>query len=93
MRLRLHVLGITVDTQVAISGVGRVDFVVGGRVIIEADGKGNHDGSSARHRDLQRDAAASRLEYETLRFDYAMILHEWDAVVAAILAAVSRAHA
>lgn len=91
MRLRLHVLGITVDTQVAISGVGRVDFVVEGRVIIEADGKGNHDGSSARHRDLQRDAVASRLGYETLRFDYAMILHDWDAVVAAILAAIDRA--
>lgn len=91
MRLRLHLLGIAVDTQVEISGVGRVDFVVEGRLIVEADGKGNHGASPERHRDLQRDAAASRLGYETLRFDYAMIMHDWDVVVTAILGALGRA--
>ncbi|WP_091230817.1 type IV toxin-antitoxin system AbiEi family antitoxin domain-containing protein [Microbacterium sp. 3J1] len=90
MRLRLHLLGVIVETQVEISGVGRVDFVIEGRLIIEADGRGNHDGSTERHRDLMRDAAASRLGYETLRFDYAMIIHDWDAVVAAIFAALGR---
>jgi very-short-patch-repair endonuclease len=40
-----------------------------------------------------RDAAASALGYETLRFDYAMMLYEWDVVVAAILPALDRAHA
>lgn len=90
VRLRLHVLGIGVRTQVELDGVGRVDFVVEGRVILEADGKGNHDGRSMRHRDLGRDAAASRLGYETLRFDYAMIIHDWEVVIAAILGALSR---
>lgn len=74
-----------------IRGVGIVDFVVGGRVIIEADGKENHDGSTARHKDLRRDAAASALGYETLRFDYAQIVHDWPSVQSAILAAVRRA--
>lgn len=90
IRLRLHLLGIRVETQVSIDGVGRVDVVVERRVILEADGKDNHAGRSERHRDLSRDAAASRLGYETLRFDYAMIIHEWDMVLAAILGALAR---
>ena len=63
------------------------------RLVPEADGKHNHDDDSHRHRDLQRDAAASRLGYETLRFDYAMIIHDWPTVLAAILAALARARA
>jgi len=92
LRLRLYLLGIRLDCQVDIDGVGRVDFVVGGRVILEADGEENHAGSR-RHKDLVRDAAASVLGYETLRFDYAMIVHHWDTVVAAILPALNRAGA
>lgn len=92
LRLRLHLLGIHLDCQVQIDGVGRVDFVIAERVILEADGKLNHDGPM-RHKDLVRDAAASALGYETLRFDYAMILHDWDRVIAAILPALARAQA
>lgn len=93
VRLRLHLIGINVRTQVSIDRVGRVDFVIDGRVILEADGRENHDGRSMRHRDLLRDAVASELGFETLRFDYSMILYAWDAVVSAILAALGRARA
>ncbi|UUE21789.1 endonuclease domain-containing protein [Microbacterium sp. J1-1] len=93
IRLRLHLMGIEVHVQVAITGVGRVDFVIEGRVILEADGRENHAGSAHRHRDLLRDARASDLGFETLRFDYAMILHSWDVVAAAVLAALARARA
>lgn len=89
LRLRLHLLGIRLDCQMPIAGVGRVDFVVGGRIILEADGKENHTHAN-RHADLKRDAAASALGYETLRFDYAMIVHDWPTVVAAILPALGR---
>ncbi|WP_300268668.1 DUF559 domain-containing protein [Microbacterium sp.] len=92
LRLRLHLLGIRLDCQVNIDGVGRVDFVVGGRVILETDGKENHAGE-LRHKDLMRDAAASALGYETLRFDYAMVVHNWDVVAAAILPAIGRSQA
>ena len=44
-----------------------------------------------RHKDLVRDAAASRLGYETLRFDYAQVVYDWASVQAAILAALHRA--
>lgn len=92
LRVRLYLLGIRLDCQVKIDTVGRVDFVIGGRVILEADGELNHT-NEKRHKDLMRDAAASAIGYETLRFDYAMILYEWDRVVAAILPALARARA
>lgn len=90
LRLRFHILGIRLESQVPIPGVGRVDFVIGGRLIVEADGKGNHDSTAMRHKDLMRDAAASALGYETLRFDYAQIVHDWPVVQAAVLAALAR---
>lgn len=93
LRLRLHLLGIRLDCQVVIDGVGRVDFVAGGRLIIEVDGKENHAGAVNRHKDLVRDAAASTLGYESLRFDYAQIIHDWPSVLPAILAALRRVHA
>lgn len=93
VRLRLHVLGISVASQVTIAGVGRVDFVIEKRLILEIDGRANHAGAERRHHDLARDAAASRLGFETLRFDYALIIYEWDAVAAAVLSALGRARA
>ncbi|MGW8484427.1 type IV toxin-antitoxin system AbiEi family antitoxin domain-containing protein [Microbacterium sp. NPDC055903] len=90
LRLRLHLIGLALTAQVLITGVGRVDFVIDGRLILEADGRLNHDGPSMRHKDLTRDAAASALGYETLHFDYAQIIHDWPVVQAAILAAVAR---
>jgi len=91
VRLRLHVLGISVRAQVEIPGVGRVDFVIEDRVILEADGAEHHSNPASRHRDLTRDAVASALGYERLRFDYAMIVHSWETVVASVLAALARA--
>lgn len=93
LRLRLHVLGIRLECQVEIPLVGRVDFVVDRLLILEADGVENHDSPSHRHRDLLRDAEASRQGYETLRFDYAMIVHDWPVVMAAVLAAIERLRA
>lgn len=93
LRLRLHLLGIRLDCQVEIAGVGRVDFVVARRLILEVDGRENHADAVRRHKDLVRDAAASAAGYETLRFDYAMVLYDWGRVAAAILSAIDRARA
>lgn len=89
VRLRLHRVGISVRTQVQIDGVGEVDFLIDGRLIVEADGKENHDGGK-RHKDLLRDAAAAALGYRTLRFDYDLIVYDWPVVEAAILAVLAR---
>jgi len=87
VRLRLARLGITVRSQVAIAGVGRVDFLIDGRIILEIDGRENHEGVTMRHKDLRRDAAAAARGYVTLRFDYALVVHEWATVLGAILGA------
>ncbi|WP_159499958.1 type IV toxin-antitoxin system AbiEi family antitoxin domain-containing protein [Microbacterium sp. 18062] len=85
LRLRLHRLGIGMESQAAIAGVGFVDFLVDGVLILEVDGKGNHEGPAQRHRDLMRDAVAAAAGYETLRFDYAMVVHDWSTVERAVL--------
>lgn len=92
LRLRLSRLGIRLECQVRIPGVGIVDFLLDGRIILETDGRANHDGLVMRHKDLRRDALAAARGFETLRFDYALVLHEWHLVEAAILARRARAH-
>lgn len=87
VRLRLARLGIALRSQVRIADVGVVDLLLDDRIILEVDGRENHDGSIRRHRDLRRDAEAARRGYITLRFDYALVMHEWDVVLDAILAA------
>lgn len=86
LRLRLLRLGIVLRCQVRVPGVGRVDFLLAGVLILEADGRTGHARESERQKDLVRDARAAALGYETLRFDYALILHDWPTVQAAILA-------
>ncbi|GAA5032892.1 hypothetical protein GCM10025738_15600 [Microbacterium fluvii] len=93
LRLRFHRLGVAMRSQVRILDVGRVDFVVDGILILEVDDRQNHDGESLRHRDLMRDARAAAAGYETLRFDYAMVIHDWPTVERAVLARLERARA
>lgn len=87
VRLRLFRLGIAARSQVRIATVGRVDLAIG-NVAIELDGRENHDGPSQRHKDLVRDARAARRGWRTLRFDYAMVVYEWELVRDAILAVI-----
>ncbi|MEV1131011.1 type IV toxin-antitoxin system AbiEi family antitoxin domain-containing protein [Agromyces sp. NPDC049794] len=91
LRVRLHRLGISLRTQVEIPGVGRVDFVLGDRLILEVDGGPGHEGPESRHKDLLRDVVAATHGFDTLRFDYDMVVNDWPIVEAAILAKVARA--
>lgn len=88
LRLRLRTLGLSLTSQVKVPGVGLVDFVLGDRLIIEVDGKPNHVGVSERHKDILRDVVAAAHGFDTLRFDYALVIHDWEIVEAAILAKV-----
>ena len=87
LRLRLLAIGIHLSTQVSIPLVGRVDFLID-HLIIEVDGRLGHAEPSSRHKDLVRDARAAEAGYRTLRFDYALVIHDWPQVLAAILAAL-----
>lgn len=90
LRLRLLRLGITVRCQVWIRDVGRVDFLIDGVLIVESDGREGHAREAERHKDLLRDARAAAAGYERLRFDYALIVHDWPVVEAAIVATLQR---
>ncbi len=92
VRLRTRSYAWNVRTQVAVAGTGEVDLLIEDWLIIETDGKDNHDDESHRHRDLMRDANSALWGYVTLRFDYAMVVYEWDLVEAAIVATMA-AHA
>lgn len=90
IRLRLHRIGIEVRTQVRVPGVGEVDLLIGDRLIIEADGRENHEREKERGKDLRRDACAAAAGYTTLRFTYALIIDDWGLVEAAIRGALAR---
>ncbi|WP_314456017.1 DUF559 domain-containing protein [uncultured Microbacterium sp.] len=64
--------------------------MIGDALVVEVDGVANHAGPERRHKDLMRDAQAAAWGFVTLRFDYAMVVHDWPTVEAAILGHVSR---
>lgn len=67
MRLILVELGCRVDVQVELPGVGRVDLIVDGWLIVECDSRAFHEGWTAQVRDRRRDLAAAALGYATIR--------------------------
>lgn len=67
MRLLLRVIGVAFETQVWIDGVGRVDFIVDGWLIIECDSREFHEGWERQVEDRRRDMAAARAGYVTIR--------------------------
>lgn len=67
MRLLLRVIGAPFETQVLIDGVGRVDFVVDGWLIIECDSREFHQGWEHQVEDRRRDMAAAQAGYVTIR--------------------------
>ena len=67
MRLMLRSLGCTIEVQVDLDGVGRVDFIVDGWLITECDSEAHHSGWEAQKRDRLRDLAAAALGYTTIR--------------------------
>jgi very-short-patch-repair endonuclease len=60
-------------------------------VIIETDGRGNHDGVANQRRDYDRDLALAALGFGVVRCDYPEVMHHPERVLAAILGAL-RSH-
>lgn len=84
LRLILRSLGLRWRSQVWIPGVGRVDFVVEGWLIIECDSKAHHSSWDAQRTDRRRDRAAAAAGFVTLRLLAEEILYSPDEVRAAI---------
>lgn len=91
VRLILRALGVAFETQVDIDGVGRVDFIVEGWLIIECDSRAHHGGWEQQCIDRQRDIAAAAQGYVTIRPIAADVFSRPDRVrqqIAAVVAAL-----
>lgn len=86
-RVRLRWLRVRVLTQIWIGG-HRVDFLIGERLVVQADG-GHHVGAQ-RASDVAHDAALMLQGYHVLRFTYAQIIGDWPTVQNAIMRAVAQ---
>ncbi|WZO58388.1 DUF559 domain-containing protein [Microbacterium sp. LWH10-1.2] len=89
MRLILRSLGVRFETQMLLAGVGRVDFVVEGWLIIECDSKEFHEGWDKQVEDRRRDMAAAELGYVTLRPLASEIMDAPDQVRRSLATAIS----
>lgn len=89
VRLMLWKLGCAYSPQVSIRGVGRVDFVVEGRLIVECDSREYHSDWNQQRKDYRRDLAAARQGFVTLRLTAEDILYRPDEVFLALRGAVS----
>jgi Uncharacterized protein conserved in bacteria len=86
-RLALRRRNLRVRTQVLIPPVGRVDLLIGDRLILETDGREWH---SDFERDRARDRALTALGYIVLRASYRQVMHEWPLIEEQIAVLVRR---
>jgi very-short-patch-repair endonuclease len=90
VRLMLRGLGCRPEAQVEIPGVGRVDFVVGGILIIECDSRAHHSSWESQLADRRRDLTAASLGYFVIRLVAEDILWNVEAVQQALRGALAR---
>ncbi len=65
---------ISFRSQVWIPGVGRVDFLIGSRLVIECDSVAHHTSLAAYENDRARDLALKALGFEVIRLTYHQVL-------------------
>ena len=81
-------LGLRVRSQVRVAGVGRVDLIVEGWVVIETDGSAFHD-QPLSARDRARDARLVAGGRAALRPGYSLIVYNQPAVARQLIGAVA----
>ncbi len=84
VRRYLQAKGVTVREQVHIQGVGRVDLLVGEKLIIECDSSAHHDTVTGYHTDRHRDLQAHLQGYRVLRLTWEQVWLRWDETKAAL---------
>lgn len=80
-RVALREAGFSVTPQVLLPGVGRVDLLVEGRVVVETDGYAFHHDREQFARDRKRDRALELSGYAVLRYTSADVLQSASGVV------------
>ena len=89
VRLMLRGLGCRYEPQVVIVGVGRVDFLVDGWLIVECDSAQFHAGWAEQRNDRRRDAAAAAQGFLVLRLIAEDIMWRPEVVLAALRGALA----
>ncbi|WP_434993512.1 DUF559 domain-containing protein [Arthrobacter sp. Ld5] len=89
-RLLLRGAGLEVRPQVHIDGVGRVDFLVEGFLVVEIDGAAYHSDRQALRRDRRRNNMSIIGGYTVLRFCYEDVMFAPDEVLALVFRALGR---
>jgi very-short-patch-repair endonuclease len=84
VRLMLRGLGVRPDLQVVFAGIGRVDLVVDGWLVIECDSRAHHGTWADVRRDRRRDQALAARGYVVYRPIAEDILFDPDAVMTAL---------
>jgi len=82
--------GIAFEAQVAVPGVGRVDFLLEGFLIVEVDGFAYHSSRKAFRNDLARNNASTIKGFSVLRYPPEVIWFEPERVLADIRAVLMR---
>lgn len=90
VRLFLRRCRVPVRPQVHIRPIGRVDLLVGERLIIECDGAAFHRSAEQHETDRSRDLAARDLGLDTLRLSYRQIWDQWPETQASLLRQIRR---
>ncbi|MBD8043443.1 DUF559 domain-containing protein [Arthrobacter sp. Sa2BUA2] len=72
----LRTTGLTAESEVFLPGIGRVDFLVEGRLILEIDGYSFHSSREHYRRDRRRWNAATSSGFETLRVTAELVLYQ-----------------
>lgn len=90
VRLALRRHRIRARSQVVIPGVGRVDFLIGDRLVIEADGYDWHGGREEFERDRERDRELVRRGYIVIRASYRQVTTNLDEVINSALDVIRR---
>lgn len=75
----------SVRAQISIPGVGRVDLLVGDRLIVECDSDAHHRSKEAHQEDRRRDLAARDLGLDVVRLTYHQIWLDWPATQLSLL--------
>jgi very-short-patch-repair endonuclease len=90
VRLALRRHRVRTRSQVVIPGVGRVDFLIGDRLVIEADGYDWHGGRAEFERDRERDRELVRRGYIVIRASYRQVITNLDEVISSALDVIRR---
>lgn len=80
VRVRLERLRIKNRLQVQFDGIGRVDLLIGRRLIIEVDSREYHTSDDAYESDRRRDRRLAVRGYRVIRVTYRQVMYEWDEV-------------